>query len=79
MFIAAAGSDTSMLNYQRMAWYSFLELLDINYEDGFVCGRCGAYPEVVLCDATTLGFRREYAQFVEVPSDSSDCERLNGR
>ncbi len=51
-----------ILNYQqwRFSWYAFLNLLDIDYSSGFTCGRCGQYPQVLTCDATSLGFRKTF-------------------
>ncbi|XP_065052628.1 uncharacterized protein LOC135681910 isoform X2 [Rhopilema esculentum] len=69
------------LNYQqwRCSWYSFLELLDIDYTFGFQCQICGPYPNVVICDATTLGFRRHYARQVDVNIENErQTVRLKG-
>ena len=43
------------------AWYSSLNLLDINYEEGFCCAICGKDNslDTVIWDATALSFRRE--------------------
>jgi hypothetical protein len=46
-------------NQLRFAWYSYLELLDIDYSDGSCCPECGCNPETVVCDATTVSFRRK--------------------
>lgn len=46
-------------NHFRMAWYSYLGLLNIDYLEGFRCSHCGSAPELMIMDATTLGFRRE--------------------
>ena len=37
-----------------------MELLDINYLEGFVCEECGPIPAIVVCDATTIGFQRKF-------------------
>ena len=79
---SASKQSASMINYQqwRMSWYAFVELLDINYEEGFSCQQCGQYPKVVCCDATTLSFRREYAQELDVSRDTLENEsKLEGR
>ena len=42
-------ADADVLDFKRLllyhhwhfAWYSFLDLLDINYEEGFCCAICG--------------------------------------
>ena len=52
-------NDMSLHNFQynhfRMSWYSFLNLLDINYSSGFFCEKV---PHTVIMDGTTLSFRR---------------------
>ena len=63
MMHADAGSSTlpRLLKYNhfRMAWYSYLGLLNINYSEGFTCTHCGSAPEALIMDATTLSFRKE--------------------
>ena len=46
-------------NHFRFGWYSYLSLLEINYEDGFKCITCGDQPKVVIMDGTSLAFRHE--------------------
>jgi len=61
MNMLAAGIQLEpFINYQqwRFSWYSFLNLLDIDYEMGFKCNVCGRYPSVSSCNATSLGFKR---------------------
>ena len=43
----------------RASWYHFLELLDIDYEEAFKCPLCSEEPTVIICDATSLAFRRD--------------------
>ena len=49
---------TSIFNYGNLveSWYEFVNLLDVNFEEGFVCDECG--PKTLVCDGTSLGFRR---------------------
>ena len=35
-------------NNFRMAWYAYLQLLDIDIPRAFICGQCGSDPEVIL-------------------------------
>ena len=61
MNMLAAGIQLEpFINYQplRFSWYSFVSLLDIDYEMGFKCNVCGRYPSVSSCNATSLGFKR---------------------
>ena len=37
----------------RSSWYSFLDLLDIDYGKGFTCNNSQPYPDTLSCDATT--------------------------
>jgi hypothetical protein len=43
-----------------MAWYAFARLLDIDLSEGFICTTCGDHPSVVIMDATTLSFRKDF-------------------
>lgn len=52
-------ADVFKYNHFRQGWYAFLNLLDIDYSDGFMCDECGSCPNVVIMDATTLSFRRD--------------------
>ena len=40
---------------------NFLDLLDVNHEEGFCCAICGKDNslDTVFCDATALSFRQE--------------------
>jgi hypothetical protein len=60
-------------NHLRYAWYSFLGLLDIDYTAGSVCAECGPEPEVVVCDATTVAFRK--TMVLRCDPDETDVRR----
>ena len=65
----------------RASWYHFLERLDIDYEAAFKCPNCTAEPSTIICDATSLSFRRELLQStlqVEESEDSSCSLVLDG-
>ena len=47
-------------NHFRMAWYGFLQLLDIDLCEGFMCTTCGDHPDIVIMDATSLSFRKDF-------------------
>lgn len=59
-------------NSWRFAWFGFLRLLDINYKEGWLCPLCGQEPNVVICDATSLAFQK---QFVRTPKIVSSTEQ----
>ena len=40
------------------AWYAYLKLLDQNSAEGFSCETCGDDPSLIICDGTSIGFRR---------------------
>ena len=50
------------INYDnfRMSWYGSLSLLDINYAEESICRICGESTDIVICDATTIGFKRKF-------------------
>ena len=75
----ASNQEIEMIKW-RLAWYAFLGLLDIDYSSGFTSAQCGQYPNIVSCDATTLAFKREYAQKIDVnPHDIESEVLLKGR
>jgi len=43
----------------RSAWNAFVRLLDINFSQTFQCPSCKIYPEVIICDGTSIGFRKD--------------------
>ena len=43
-----------------MAWNVFARLLQVDWSESFQCSRCGRCPAVVICDGTSLGFKKEY-------------------
>lgn len=56
----------------RSSWYHYLELLDIDYPHGFTCPKCSSMPDIIVCDATSLAFRRQLLKVptLERPSDT---------
>ena len=73
--LQAAGVDTkNLINYQqwRSSWHSFLNLLEIDYSEVFCCRRCGKFPSVFLCDATTLGYRKSFAKTLAITTDVNE-------
>ncbi|XP_065056806.1 uncharacterized protein LOC135685015 [Rhopilema esculentum] len=51
----------SLLTYEkfRAAWYSYLNLLDVSFSEGFSCSECRSKPTTIVFDATTLSFRKQ--------------------
>ena len=52
-------NDNFSYNYFRVSWYSYIKLLDIDYESGFTCQECGKYPKTIIMDGTSVSFRKE--------------------
>ncbi|XP_066923876.1 uncharacterized protein [Clytia hemisphaerica] len=57
-----AGRTLERFRYNdlRSSWYAFLNLLSISFEDGAKCGQCGKIPDIVVCDATGMGYQRKF-------------------
>ena len=54
-------SMTEVIPYDnlRRAWNSFARLLDIHFDEAFQCSTCKDKPEVIVCEATFLGCRKD--------------------
>ena len=50
-----------------MVWYAFINLLHVNTLAEFVCAIFGPLPEILIYDATSLGFQRKSAIFQKQP------------
>lgn len=61
----------------RYAWYSFLQLLDINPTSGFRCHLCGDIPDTVVMDGVTLGLRKALVDWSAIAP--SEPAKLDGR
>ena len=51
------GNDLSIFSYNhfRISWYTFLSLLDIEYDCGFKCTECGDHPTTLIMDVQLSG------------------------
>ncbi|XP_033731140.1 uncharacterized protein LOC117320740 [Pecten maximus] len=56
----------------RHSWYAFLDLLDIQYQEGFECNTCGSSPNVIICDATSLAFRKSFVTWQSITQSYND-------
>ncbi len=64
------------------AWYAFVNLLDVDYKDGFLCPQCGQYPDTIVMDGTALGVRKTFLQwtsFMRQKGGKHDSDQLDGR
>ena len=55
----------------RRSWYSYISLLDIDYQEGFCCQSCGPNPSTLIMDATSLSFRKELDSWSSYVGSSS--------
>ena len=65
----------------KASWYHYLSILDIDYQSGFKCPSCtvdGNPPDVIICDATSLAFRRDLQEEPGITISSQNCV-LDGR
>lgn len=70
--------DAVFLYYMlRASWYKYLSLLDIDFGVGFRCPKCFAQPDIVICDATSLAFRRSMLKSHKPIEDANEV--LDGR
>ena len=62
-------SFTAMCSYDnwRMAWYAFINLLHVNTLAEFTCDICETLAEILVYDATSLGFQRKFSIFQKHP------------
>ncbi|KAK3581908.1 hypothetical protein CHS0354_005515 [Potamilus streckersoni] len=54
------GCSCNRAHQFRYAWYSFVQLLDIDYPHGFACPECGDTPETVVMDGVALGIKKSF-------------------
>ena len=54
-------SKPSHINLLRKAWNAFARLLDINWKESFSWYICGLTPQIIICDGTLIGFRKDLA------------------
>lgn len=69
-FVDAGNSDfktTVLYCHFLSAWYAYMELLDINFSEGFQCSECGPNPPLIIMDATALSFRRKLDFWGNIP------------
>jgi len=45
----------------RLAWLSYLQLIEIK-DEWFSCPHCGPHPNVVVCDGISLGYPKRYVR-----------------
>ena len=58
----------------RASWYKYIELLDIDFKMSFECPKCSSQPDIIICDATSLAFRRDF--LAPVSEDNPPLENI---
>ncbi|XP_063427966.1 uncharacterized protein LOC134711349 isoform X2 [Mytilus trossulus] len=71
-------SEEFQYNRLRYAWYSFLELLDLNYNNGFSCPECGDCPHTVVMDGVSLGLRKTFMPWKQYLKETTDNATFDG-
>jgi hypothetical protein len=66
-------------NHWRSAWYAFLQLLDIDFTAGFECPTCEGDPQIIICDGTSLAYRKNLCSALQISSTASTPQLGHGR
>ncbi|XP_066935338.1 uncharacterized protein [Clytia hemisphaerica] len=71
----SSGHEKCELTYKdfKDSWYSFLELLDIDFNEGSICKICKQDPAAIICDATSLGHQKKFSALVLQENPSELC------
>ena len=70
---------TFTYNHYRFSWYAFLDLLNMDLKQGFMCSHCECQPEIVIMDATSLSFRKEFIPWKLEAKSEKDKINKSGR
>ncbi|XP_078659981.1 uncharacterized protein LOC144904724 [Branchiostoma floridae x Branchiostoma belcheri] len=62
----------------RLAWDSFAQLLSIDWQTSFKCTLCGTQPDVIICDGTSLGFRKDLIRHDTVQNTQLQQSTIQG-
>ena len=71
---------STVFSYEKLksSWYAFLHLLEFSSKEGSECLSCGTFPEVVVCDATSLGYQRKFAaKLLEITSSRTPFKKFS--
>ena len=56
----------------RILWYGFINFLHVITAAQFTCDICGSAPEIVACDANSLGFQRKLLSLIFTQKNVDD-------
>ena len=73
-------SMTDIIPYEKLrrAWNSFARLLDIIFDEAFQCSICKDKAEVIVCDATFLGCRKDLLPTMDSANQNTANAPLKG-
>jgi len=63
-FYIQSESKPVQVKLLRLAWNAFARLLDIDWKESFKCHMCGLASQTIICDGTSIGFRKDLASAV---------------
>lgn len=66
------------LTVLRQAWNAFARLLDVDLINSFQCIVCAQYPDIVICDGTILGFRKDFLTISHSDNQQDNTPLLSG-
>ncbi|CAH1248638.1 Hypp8332 [Branchiostoma lanceolatum] len=76
--LKAVGQGTILpLHKLRVAWDCFSHLLAIDWDAVFKCAECGHQPEVIICEWTSVGFRKDLIRQNPTQDTSSGLRSSN--
>ena len=61
----------------RKAWNAFVRLLDIDYSNAFVCQDCGMNPDIIICDGTDVGMKKDLIPDISASEQNNIKHILN--
>ena len=73
-----SNSDVIPLTVLRRSWNAFARLLNIRLEDSFQCSICGPTPDIVICDATDVGMRKDFLPNLRVTDSQAHPVFIQG-
>lgn len=73
-----SGTKCIPLHKLRLAWNSFARLLDIKWTEAFRCPQCGDAPQIVVCDGTQLGCRKDLLQNLQIEQSPEGQTEITG-
>ncbi|CAH1786457.1 unnamed protein product [Owenia fusiformis] len=64
-----------LYNHFRSSWYAFLDLLELDYQEMFSCPKCGDTPNTIVCDGTSLSFRKDLFSWSTLQQNDGNAKK----